>query len=218
MNLWILWLDTLRGLLDELTFDAGLGLGLAIIVGTVLLRLLLLPISWSIAYRGCIRQKKMAKLQPELQRLKERHTKQPEVYMKEITALYRTHGLTFVDRRSILGALVQMPILLGMFRVLRNVGEGVRFLWIPNLFRPDVMLAIIAGATTALMMLANPDMPEQMRMLMIAVPTVLAIVAALNFCSALAVYWATTNSFSAVQTIVLHYVINRRLRKGTLAI
>jgi YidC/Oxa1 family membrane protein insertase len=218
MNLWTLWLDTLHGLLDGLTFNAGLGLGLAIIVGTILLRLLLLPISWSVAYRGCIRQKKMAKLQPDLQRLKERHARQPDVYMKEMTALYRKHGLTFVDRRSILGALVQMPILLGMFRVLRNIGEGVRFLWIPSLLRPDVMLALIAGATTAFMMLANPDMPEQMRLLMIAIPTVLAIVAALNFCSALAIYWATTNSFSAVQTIVLHAVINRRLRVGTLTI
>jgi YidC/Oxa1 family membrane protein insertase len=218
MNLWTLWLDALRGLLDALTSDLGLGLGLAIIVGTILLRVLLLPVAWSIAYRGCVRQKKMAKLQPELQRLKERHAKQPDVYMREVTALYRTHDLTFVDRRSILGALVQMPILLGMFRVLRNIGEGVRFLWIPNLLRPDVLLALIAGATTALMMLANPDMPEQMRLLMIAIPTVLAIVAALNFSSALAVYWATSNSFSAVQTIVLHAVVNRRLRAGTLTI
>jgi len=218
MNLWTLWLDTLRSLLDGLTIEAGLGLGLSIIVGTILLRVLLLPISWSLAYRACVRQKKMAKLQPDLQRLKDRHAKQPDVYMKEMTALYRQHDLAFVDGRSILGALLQMPILLGMFRVLRNVGEGVRFLWIPNLLRPDVFLALIAGATTALMMLANPDMPEQMRLLMIAIPTVLAIVAALNFCSALAVYWATSNSFSAVQTLVLHAVINRRLRAGTLTI
>jgi YidC/Oxa1 family membrane protein insertase len=218
MNVWTLWLDSLRGLLDGLAVDAGLGLGLAIIVGTLLLRVLLLPISWSVAYRGSIRQKKMAKLQPLLQRLKEQYAKQPDIYMKEMTALYRAHGLSFADGRSILAALVQMPVLLGVFRVLRNVGEGVRFLWVPNLLRPDASLAIIAGATTALMMLVNPDMPEQMRLLMIAIPTVLAIVAALNFCSALALYWATTNSFTAVQTVMLHFVIKRRVRVGTLTI
>lgn len=218
MSIWTLWLDTLRSLLDGLSSEAGLGLGMAIIVGTILLRMVLLPISWSVAYRGSLRQKKMTKIQPELQRLKDQHAKKPDVYMQEMAALYRKHGLSFIDGKGLLGALAQMPLLLGMFQVLRNIGDGVRFLWVSNLLRPDTLLALIAGATTALMLMVNPDMPEQMRLLMIIVPTIFAIVAALNFCSALAVYWATSNCFSAVQTIALHFVVNRRLRAGKLKI
>lgn len=218
MSVWTLWIDTLRGLLDVLSSEAGLGLGLAIIAGTIVLRLALLPISWSVAYRGCLRQKKMMKLQPELQRLKDQHASQPNVYMQEMAALYRKHSLSLFDGKSLLGALMQMPLLLGMFQALRNMGEGVRFLWVPNLLRPDILLALIAGATTALMVAVNPDMPEQMRLFMIILPSIIAIVAALNFCSALAVYWATSNCFSAVQTIALHFVVNRRLRAGTLKI
>lgn len=218
MNLWTLWLDSLGGLLDALSSGVGLGLGVAIIAGTILLRLALLPISWSVAYRGCLRQKKMLKLQPELQRLKERHADQPDQYMQGMMALYRKHKLSIIDGRSILGALAQMPLLLGMFQVLRNIGDGVRFLWVSNLLRPDVWLALIAGATTALMLMVNPDMPEQMRLMMIVVPSIIAIVAALNFCSALAVYWATSNCFSAAQTLALHFVVNRRIRAGSLKI
>jgi YidC/Oxa1 family membrane protein insertase len=191
---------------------------LAIVVGTILLRMALLPISWSVAYRGCIRQKKMTKLRPELQRLKDRYADKPDVYMREMIVLYRKHDLTFVDGRSLLGALVQMPLLLGMFQVLRNVGDGVRFLWVSNLLRPDTLLALIAGATTALMIMVNPDMPEQMRLFMIIVPSIIAIIAALNFSSALAVYWAASNCFSATQTAVLRFVVARRLRAGTLTI
>ena len=68
------------------------------------------------------------------------------------------------------------------------------------------------------MIVANPDIPEQMRMFLIIVPSVLAIMAALKFCSALSLYWVASNCFSAVQTMALHFVVARRLRAGTLKI
>jgi YidC/Oxa1 family membrane protein insertase len=218
MNIWTVWLDALRSLVDALSTEAGLGLGLAIITATLLLRILLLPISWSAAYRGCIRQKKMTKLQPELQQLKEKYAKDPNLYMQQMAELYRKHGLSFVDGKSLLGGLAQMPLLLGMFQALRNVGDGARFLWVPSLLKPDVLLALIAGVTTALVITVNPDLPEQMRLFMILVPTVIAIVAALKFCSALSLYWVASNCFSAVQTVALHFVVGRRVRAGTLKI
>ncbi len=218
MDLWTFWLDTLRSLVNSLSSDVGLGLGLAIIAATLLLRVLLLPISWSAAYRGCIRQKKMMKLQPELQQLKDKYASKPDVYMQRMTELYRKHELSFIDGRSLLGGLAQVPLFLGMFQALRNVGDGVRFLWVPNLLRPDTLFALIAGATTALMIAVNPDIPDQMRLFLIVVPSVIAIVAALKFCSALSLYWVASNCFSAVQTMALHFVVARRIRAGTLKI
>src|SRR6187551_488192 len=94
MNIWTVWLDALRSLVNAISIEAGLGLGLAIIIATLLLRTLLLPISWSAAYRGCIRQKKMAKLQPELQQLKEKYANDPKLYMQQMTMLYRKHDLS----------------------------------------------------------------------------------------------------------------------------
>ena len=218
MNIWTSWLDALRSLVDVLSTEAGLGLGLAIITATLLLRVLLLPISWSAAYRGCVRQKKMAKLQPELQQLKEKYANDPKLYMQQMTMLYRKHDLSVLDGKSLLGGLAQMPLFLGMFQALRSAGDGARFLWVPNLFKPDVLFALIAGVTTALMITANPDLPEQMRLFMILVPSVMAIMAALHFCSALSLYWVVSNSFSAAQTVALHFVVGRRIRAGTLKI
>jgi len=132
--------------------------------------------------------------------------------------LYRKHDLSVLDGKSLLGGLAQMPLFLGMFQALRSVGDGARFLWVPNLFKPDVLFALIAGVTTALMITANPDLPEQMRLFMILVPSVMAIMAALHFCSALSLYWVASNSFSAAQTVALHFVVGRRIRAGTLKI
>lgn len=216
MNYWTIWLDVIRSLVEILS--SGLGLGLAVIATTLLLRTAVLPISWSIAYRGCIRQKKMTRIQPELQRIKEQFADKPDLYFQHMQALYAKNGLSFVDGKSLIGSLLQMPLLLGMFQVLRNVGNGVRFAWVPNLLKPDIALAIIAGITTALMMMVNPDLPEPMRVFIILVPSIIAVIAALKFCSALSLYWATSNCFTAIQTVVLHFVVGRRVRSGVLKI
>lgn len=217
MDIWALWLDAIRAVI-AVSSDVGLGLGLSIVVVTVLLRTLLLPLAWPIAYRACIRQKKMQKLQPELQQLRDRFRDEPEAYMENLVQLYGKHGLELVDSKGLLGAFAQLPVFLGMFQVLRDAGEGARFLWVPNLVRPDVLLAMVAGLTTAIMMSVNPDMPEQLRIFMIVLPSIIAIVAALQFSSALAIYWSTSNTFSALQTVLLHAIVRRRLRSGELSL
>jgi YidC/Oxa1 family membrane protein insertase len=214
MDIWALWLDSIRGVVMALAGDAGLGLGLAVVVATVLLRTLVLPVAWPIAYRACIRQKKIAKLQPELKALQEKFREQPDVYLRKLKELYDTNQIAMIDGKGFLGGLAQMPVFLGMFQVLRDAGEGVRFLWIPNLLRPDILLALVAGLTTALMMAVNPDLPEQVRILLIVLPSIIAIVMALQFSSVLAIYWATSNSFSAIQTLALHAVVRRRIGAG----
>jgi YidC/Oxa1 family membrane protein insertase len=221
MDIWAVWLDAILRVITVLS-DAGLGLGLAIVVGTLLLRALLLPLAWPIAYRACIRQKKMLKLQPELKTLRERYGDKPDVYMQKMTELYGNHGLKLLDFKGLFGGLAQMPVFLGMFQVLRDAGEGTRFLWVPNLLRPDTLLVVISGLTTAVMtavmVSVSPDMPEQLRMFLIVLPTVIAIVAALQFSSALAIYWATSNTFSALQSVTLHAVVRRRIRSGAITI
>ena len=79
MDIWAMWLDSIDSVIAALASDAGLGLAMAIVVATVLLRTLLLPLAWPIAYRACIRQKKMTKLQPELRVLQHRFRDKPDV-------------------------------------------------------------------------------------------------------------------------------------------
>ena len=216
MDIWTAWLDSIAALLTTLSSGAGLSLGLAIIVTTVLLRTVLLPLSWTIAYRASLRQKKLAKLQPEMRALQTELRNEPELYLAKMRDLYRAHDLDLVDAKSLVGALAQMPAFLGMFQVLRATGDGVRFLWVANLLRPDFALALLAGLATALLMALNPDMPEQLRIVLIVVPSLLAVVAALQLSSALAIYWVTSNTFSAIQTVLLQVVVRRRVRSGAI--
>ena len=218
MELWTLWLGAIHGLLTFLSSQIGLGEGVGIVALTLLFRTAMLPISWRVAYRGSIRQKKMLRLQPELQRLKLEHGNEPRVYAERMMKVYRENGMTAIDLRSIFGALVQMPLFLGMYQTLRAGASGARFLWVTTLSRPDPWFALLAGLTTLAVMAANPDLPEQMRLILILVPSIVAAVAALKFCSALAVYFTVSNCYSAIQTSVMHHVISRRIKSGALSI
>jgi YidC/Oxa1 family membrane protein insertase len=218
MDIWGTWVEAIRTIVTALATDGGLGVGLSVVVATVLLRTAVLPLALPIAYRANIRQRKLAKLQPELRALQENFRDQPDVYLRKLTELHRAHRISMFDAKNFLGALAQMPLFLGMFHALRTMGDGARFLWVPNLLRPDFALAVIAGLATALMMAMNPDLPEHVRIFMIVVPSILAVIAALQFSSALAIYWATSNTFSAIQTVVLHAIVRRRIRAGLVRI
>jgi YidC/Oxa1 family membrane protein insertase len=218
MELWTQWLNAIHSLLMFLSSGVGLGTGLGIVALTLLLRTAILPISWPIAYRGSIRQKKMLRLQPELARLKLEHGDEPRIYAERMMKLYQDNDMTVMDWRSVLGSLAQMPLFLGMYQTLRAGVNGVRFLWVETLARPDPVFAVLAALTTMLMMAANPDLPEQMRMLLILIPSILAAIAALKFCSALAVYWTVSNCYSVIQTGALHYVLARRIKSGAVRI
>jgi YidC/Oxa1 family membrane protein insertase len=218
MELWTQWLNAIHSLLMFLSSEVGLGTGFSIVSLTLLLRTVILPITWPIAYRGSIRQKKMVRLQPELARLKAESGNEPHVYAQRMMKLYQDNGMTVMDWRSVLGSLVQMPLFLGMYQTLRAGVNGARFLWVETLARPDAVFAILAALTTMLMMAANPDLPEQMRLILILVPSILAAIMALKFCSALAVYWTVSNCYSAIQTGALHYVVARRINSGAVRI
>ena len=217
MALWTEWLNFLSGFLGFLSSQVGLGEGLAIIALTFLVRTMILPLAWPGAYRGCIRQKKIARLQPELHRLKEQFGDQPRLYAEQLAALYRKNGMSATDGRALLSALAQLPILLGVYNVLRKGLRG-RFLWAADLSRPDPWLALLAGLATVLLMSANPDLPEHMRLVLIIVPSILTVIVALKVASALSLYWTATNCYSAVQTAVLHRIVARRIRSGALKI
>ena len=218
MELWAFWIDGIRSLLHFLASDLGLGIGLGIFALTLVTRSALLPLTWSVGYRACVRQKKMTRLQPQLKRLKDEFGRDPKLYAEHLQKLYAEQGLSLLDARGLLGLIAQAPILLGMYQAFRDGANAGRFLWIRDLAKPVLALALIVGLTTALLMAANPDLPEQMRLLLIAVPAIVAVMTALKLCSALAIYFAASNCYSAAQTYCLHALVARRVRSGSLVI
>lgn len=218
MNVWGAWVVLLQHSLQEIAVTSGLGMGFSIILLTVICRLVLLPVSWPCACQARIRRLRLERLKPELKRLQHRHQGDGQAYLDQMTRLYRRHGLSLADSRGVLGSLAQMPVVIGMFQMLRTTVTAGRFLWVSSLARPDLLIAIIAGLTTTLVMLANPDLPAQARALLIALPAILTFVFALKVASAVGLYWIVSNGIAAVQTALVHRVVARRIREGVIRI
>ena len=209
MQLWHAWIDLLQYVLQMLAVNWGLGTGLAVIVLTVAVRVSLMPLTWSLAYRGAMRQAKLAEIAPTLKLIRERHADDPQAQMQKTTQLYREHGLSVADGKGLLGALVQMPVIYGLYKALATGVGSSAFLWIRNLGRPDRILAILAGLSTAAAMAVVPHMSEQARLIIILLPAVLCLIAALHFSSGVALYWVTSNLMGTVQTLVLRQRLRR---------
>ena len=107
----------------------GHNLGLAIIIFTIIVRLLL----WPLVKRQLHQTKVMRKLQPELRRIKKeaKGDRQKESLM--VMALYKEHGASPFGSIGIL--ILQLPILFGLYdglrRVVRDPHQLVSFAYSP---------------------------------------------------------------------------------------
>jgi len=130
-------------------FAGSLGAGIVAVSHGV--RLALLPLTIRLARRALAQQAILARLQPELQRLQARYRNDPAARMQRIQALYRREGLRLFDPVAVLGGLVQLPVLAGVYAAVRQgLGAASSFLWISNLLRSDVWLALAVALLSAL--------------------------------------------------------------------
>ena len=126
-------------------------LGAGIVAVSLGVRLALLPLTIRLARRALAQQAILARLQPELQRLQARYGNDPAARWRRTQALYRREGLRLFDPVAVLGGLVQLPVLAGVYAAVRQgLGAASSFLWISNLLRSDVWLALAVALLSAL--------------------------------------------------------------------
>ena len=165
--------------------------GLAVIVVTLLIRAVLFPVfHWQLRLQRKI-QNEQRMVAPQLQELRKKYKKEPQKLSAEMNKLYREHGISpFSSLSGCLPALVQMPVLIGLYTAIRTVTNshllataGKGFLWIPDLSQSAVtngnwsgllthaeflILPLIAAAFTfaqsrMMMPPPRPDMSDQER-------------------------------------------------------
>ncbi|MGL4912599.1 MAG: YidC/Oxa1 family membrane protein insertase [Romboutsia sp.] len=191
--------------------------GLSIILFTIFVKVLLLPLT----IKQTKSTKAMQDIQPKLQELQEKYKNKPEKQQQEIMNLYKEAKIN--PLAGCLPLLIQMPILFGLYAVLRDpVAYGVFaneaafqnadmvFLWVKNLTEPDYILAIISGATTFVMqMLMMPKDQQQGSMkIMTYVMSAMMLYWGFMFPAGLTLYWTAGNIFSIAQ----HYLIMNPLK------
>lgn len=112
----------------------------------VLLTTSLRAIFWPITAASMRSAKKMQALAPQLKALKEKYANDPAKYMQKQGEIFREHGVSPLS--GCLPALIQMPVFLGFFTMIRSAIElrGAHFLWVADLSKPDTLF-VIPGLT-----------------------------------------------------------------------
>ncbi|QII51705.1 YidC family membrane integrase SpoIIIJ [Bacillus paralicheniformis] len=181
--------------------------GLAIIIVTILVRLLILPLM----IKQTKSSKAMQALQPEMQKLREKYSskdqKTQQKLQQETMALMQKHGVN--PLAGCFPILIQMPILIGFYHAIMRTREIAEhsFLWFDLGERdPYFILPILAGVFTfiqqKLMMAGTAQQNPQMAMMLWLMP-IMIVVFAVSFPAALSLYWVVGNLFMIAQTFFI---------------
>lgn len=176
--------------------------GLAIIGVTVLIKIILLPLT----LKQDKSMKDMKKIQPQIDALRDKYKSNPEELNKRTMELYKEHKVNPFG--SCLPLVIQMPVLIGLFGVLRQTPEAitnVNFLfW--NLTVPDkfYILPILNGIMTfGQQKLMSPGgQNAQMKSMTYMMPLMIVFFA-IKMPAGLALYWLISSSISALQQFLL---------------
>lgn len=208
--MWSMFVDGLSALLTQLAQGFDGSYGLAIIAMAIAVRLLLLPITLHAAEQAWHRQYALARLKPELERLRERYAKEPAAYASNMQALYRKHGITSGLGSGLMLALVQAPLGAGIYAAIRQGVAGAgSFLWISKLARPDIWLALIVALLSSAAIMLNPTMPEQVRTVLHWLPVLVTLLLTWHLSAGLGLYWAGAGSVGVLQAALLRRRISR---------
>jgi len=178
--------------------------GWAIILFTLLVKLILFPLS----YKGMMSMNKMRDLAPKMKELKERYGKDPAKLNKHMMELYKKHGANPMG--GCLPMLLQIPVFFALYRVLLNADElqGAPWIgWITDLSDKDpyYILPILMGISMFFQQRITPNtMTDPMQKKIFQWFPVIMTFFFLTFPAGLVLYWLTNNILSIAQQFYIN--------------
>ncbi|AKN33134.1 protein translocase component YidC [Clostridium carboxidivorans P7] len=186
--------------------NKNISYGIAIILVTLIIRIILLPLNIKQTKSSLV----MSELQPETKKIQEKYKNDPQRAQQEMMKLYKEKGASPLS--GCLPMLIQWPIFIALYYVFNNLHgiDGVHFLWISDLGKRDIFLAILSGLTTyfsgSLMMMSGDSAQAKQSTTMNVGMSIFMVFISWSLKSALVLYWVVNNSIQIAQTLVMKKV------------
>jgi YidC/Oxa1 family membrane protein insertase len=185
--------------------------GIDIILLTVIIKILFIPLT----HKSFQSMQAMQKLQPQMQKIREKMKDKPEEMNKEIMELYRRHKVNPLG--GCLPMLLQIPVFIGLYSALSSAIElrhAPFMLWVNDLAAPDRLgtfaipfieppgipvLTLLMGASMFVQQWMTPTMgdPAQ-RQIMMLMPLMFTFMF-VGVPSGLSLYWLINNVLTIAQ-------------------
>jgi len=185
--------------------------GWAIVLTTLLLKTIFIPFTLA-ASRSA---KRMAKLQPEMQALREKFKDNPQKQQQATMELFRSRKINPVG--GCLPILLTIPFFIGFFGMLQSAAElrFSPFLWALDLSAVDTIfhlwiipirpMPLLMGATMVIQMHVTPSPSvDNMQVKMMKFMPYIFTLFCYNFSSALSLYSFTNGLFTICQQLVIN--------------
>ncbi|MDE2098795.1 MAG: membrane protein insertase YidC [Patescibacteria group bacterium] len=209
-------------------------LGLAVIILTIAIRIIIFPIF----HRSLKHQRKLQKLGPHIKRIQEEHKNDKEKQAQAIMELYKEHGVNPFSQFYLL--LIQFPILYALYRVvlaginssnLKNflypsivapTAFSPYFLGIINLNGRSLLIAVIAGVVQYLQAATSIPKPppgtklsptEEAGRKALLFMVGFMFIFAYTLPAAIGLYLITTTLFTLVQQVIVNKQTEEDLEK-----
>jgi YidC/Oxa1 family membrane protein insertase len=202
MLFWSSFLDLLRVLLFALAHVAGGNLGGGIVLLSLIVRLVLFPLTLRLALRSHEYQVVLKRIGPELDALRKRHKADPARLVQETQKLHAANGIGMAPKGSFNGALLQMPLGAGVYQTVTAIAaRSARFFWIADLSKPDALVASIAAGLTGAAVMAGPASPSSRLTAALAAAGTFLI--AWRLSAGIGLYWIASSVVGVVQSLVV---------------
>jgi len=203
-------LETLAApLLDLLRMIYGYvgNYGVAIIILTTIVRLVLFPLT----FKGMKSMKRMQQLTPRMKKLQEKYKNNKEKLNKEMMELYRKNRVNPLG--GCLPMLLQLPVFFALYSALSSAVElrhAPFIFWISDLSQPDGLgiTPILMGASMYIQQKMTPQtamMDSTQAKVMQMLPFIFTIFT-FTFPSGLTLYWVTSNILSIAQQQIINRI------------
>ena len=204
--------------------DKGLGFGVAIIIVTIIVRLIILPLGIYQSWKATLHSEKMNALkhvlEPHQTRLKEASTQEEKLEAQQaLFAAQKEHGISMFGGVGCFPILIQMPFFSAIYFAAQHT-EGVSeasFLGIA-LGSPSWILIACAGvlyyvqSLLSLHGVEDETQREQLKKMIYMSPMMIVMFSIFSPAS-VTLYWVVGGFMMILQQFIVNYIIRPKLRK-----
>lgn len=221
-TVWNILGEPMAKLIQYFANNMGLGFGLAIILVTVIVRLIILPLGLYQSWKASYQSEKMAFLKPVFEPINERMrnaTTQEEkaAAQMELMATQRENGINMLGGMGCLPLLIQMPFFSALYfaaQYTQGVSEST-FMGIDLGTRSIPLTAVIAILYLFQSWLSMQGVAEEQRAAMrgtMYVMPLMMVFMGMGMSASVLLYWLVGGIFSIFQQLITMFVIKPRLR------
>ncbi|WP_321384761.1 membrane protein insertase YidC [uncultured Enterococcus sp.] len=196
--------------------------GWAIVVITIIVRLIILPIGLNQSRKSMIQTEKMQAIKPQIdviqEKLKQATTREEQAEAQmEMQRVYKENNVSMMGGIGCLPLLIQMPIFSALFFAARYT-EGISdasFFGI-NLGQPSIVFVILAGVAYLIQgYISTIGIPEEQKKTMksmLIVSPLMIVFMSFQSPAGVALYWVVGGVFSCIQTFITNILLKPRIK------